>query len=132
MSISRPLLQLLLVTSLGWLLIACEGSNTVANPNLNTGDLGYTGPPARTADIRSFEQNFWKFLKEENRCGQCHTAGGQPPAFVDRTDVNAAYSVAIQIVSLLDPGSSADCRQGGDRSQLLARTRRRTGLRRQH
>jgi hypothetical protein len=107
MSISRPLLQLLLVTSLGWLLIACEGSNTVANPNLNTGALGYTGPPARTADIRSFEQNFWTFLKEDNRCGQCHTpGGGAPRSFVDTTDVNAAYSEAIQIVSLLDPGSS--------------------------
>jgi len=107
MSISRPLLQLLLVTSLGWLLIACEGSNTVANPNLNTGALGYTGPPARTADIRSFEQNFWTFLKEDNRCGQCHTpGGGAPRTFVDITDVNAAYSEAIQIVSLLDPGSS--------------------------
>ena len=107
MSISRPLLQLLLVTSLGWLLIACEGSNTVANPNLNTGALGYTGPPARTADIRSFEQNFWTFLKEDNRCGQCHTpGGGAPRTFVDTTDVNAAYSEAIQIVSLLDPGSS--------------------------
>ena len=107
MSISRSLLQLLVVTSLGWLLIACEGSNTVANPNLSsTADLGYTGPPARTADIRSFQQNFWTFLKEDNRCGQCHTAGGQPPAFVDKTDVNTAYSSSIQIVSLLDPGSS--------------------------
>ena len=106
MSISRSLLQLLLVTSLGGLLIACEGSNTVANPNLSTSDLGYTGPPARTADIRSFQQNFWNFLKEDNRCGQCHTAGGQPPAFVDKTDVNAAYAQSIQIVSLLDPGSS--------------------------
>jgi hypothetical protein len=107
MSISRPLLQLLLVTGLGWLLIACEGSNTVANPNLTSGDLGYTGPPARTADIRSFEQNFWTFLKEDNRCGQCHTpGGGAPRTFVDKTDVNAAYSEAIQIVSLLDPGSS--------------------------
>ena len=108
MSISRPLLQLLMLTSLGWLLIACEGSNTVANPNLSTGDLGYTGPPARTADIRSFQQNFWNFLKEDNRCGQCHTpGGGGPRTFVDTTDVNAAYSEAIQIVSLLDPGSSA-------------------------
>jgi hypothetical protein len=106
MSISRSLLRLFLVTSLGALLIACEGSNTVANPNLNTGDLGYTGPPARTADIRSFQQNFWNFLKEDNRCGGCHSAGGQPPAFADKTDVNAAYSQAIQIVSLLDPASS--------------------------
>ena len=106
MSISRSLLRLFMVTSLGALLIACEGSNTVTNPNLNTGDLGYTGPPARTADIRSFQQNFWNFLKEDNRCGGCHSAGGQPPAFADKTDVNAAYSQAIQIVSLLDPASS--------------------------
>jgi len=106
MSIPRYLLRLFLLTSLGGLLIACEGSNTVANPNLNTGDLGYTGPPARTADIRSFQQNFWVFLKEDNRCGGCHSAGGQPPAFVDKIDINAAYSKAIQIVSMIDPASS--------------------------
>jgi hypothetical protein len=106
MSISRSLLQLLLLTSLGWLLIACEGSNTVTNPNLNSASSGYTGPPARTADIRSFQLNFWDFLKEDNRCGQCHSGGGQPPTFADKNDVNAAYSQAIQIVSLLDPASS--------------------------
>ena len=106
MSISRSLLQLLLVASLGGLLIACEGSNTVSNPDLSTGNLGYTGPPARTSDIRSFQLNFWNFLKEDNRCGQCHSAGGQPRTFADKTDVNAAYSQAIQIVSLLDPASS--------------------------
>ena len=106
MSISRSLLRIVLVISLGGLLIACEGSNTVANPNLNTGNLGYTGPPARTADIRSFQLNFWNFLKEDNRCGQCHSVGSQPPTFADKTDVNAAYSQAILVVSLLDPASS--------------------------
>jgi len=106
MSICRCLLRLFLVTSLGGLMIACEGSNTVANPDLSTSNSGYTGPPARTTDIRSFQLNFWDFLKQDNRCGQCHSAGGQPPAFADKTDVNKAYSQAIQIVSLLDPASS--------------------------
>ena len=75
MSISRSLLQLLLVTSLAWLLIACEGSNTVANPNLSSGDLGYTGPltiereipdePARQKEEISHAVNLLNKLKAE-------------------------------------------------------------------
>ena len=106
MSISRSLIKIFLVPALAVLLAACDGSSTVSNPDLSGGGAtGYQGPPARTADIRSFELNFWNPLKEDDRCGQCHGAG-QPPTFVNKTDVNAAYSVAIQYVSLQDPQSS--------------------------
>ena len=89
-------------------LAACDSSvGTSVNPDLG-GDTsgGYTGPPARTEDIRSFELNFWTFLQEDNRCGQCHDAGGQAPTFVDTTNVNDAYSQAIAYANLTDPAGS--------------------------
>ncbi len=103
---AQRLTQRIVFATLIALAAACDtGPGTVANPNLNIDDGGYTGPAARTDDIRSFQLNFWDFLKEDNRCGQCH-GGGQTPTFVDLSDVNAAYAVAIQYVSLIDPSSS--------------------------
>lgn len=97
---------LLPLFALAALLSACDsGVGTSSNPNLNSGNTGYNGPPARTADIRSFELNFWTFLKEDNRCGQCHD-NGQAPEFVDTSDVNRAYSEAIAYANLQDPASS--------------------------
>jgi len=107
MSASRILFRLLIIASLGSWLLGCDiGSGTLANPDLNSTVSGYTGPAAKTADIRSFELNFWTFLKEDNRCGQCH-AVGQTPAFVDLTDVNLAFSQAVPYVDLLNPSASA-------------------------
>ncbi len=104
---AKRLPQWIVIAVLAVFSAACDtgGSNTVANPNLGGDDGGYNGPAARTEDIRSFQLNFWTFLKEDNRCGQCH-GSGQTPTFVDLSDVNAAYSVAIQYVSLIDPASS--------------------------
>jgi hypothetical protein len=100
-------LKLLPVLLLAGLLASCDSSvGTSANANLNSGDDSYRGPPAKTEDIRSFQQNFWEFLRKDNRCGQCHGAG-QAPTFVDQTDVNKAYSQAIKYASLQDPASSA-------------------------
>ncbi len=106
MATLRTLFQYNLLAGLAVMLVACgDGASTVANPNLGDNSGGYQGPPARTADIRSFQINFWQFLQEDNRCGQCHGVS-QAPTFVDKTDVNSAYSVAIQYVSLIDPASS--------------------------
>ncbi len=106
MATLRTLFQFNLVAGLAVLLVACgDGASTVSNPNLGDTAGGYQGPPARTADIRSFQINFWQFLQEDNRCGQCHGVD-QVPTFVDKTDVNQAYSVAIRYVSLIDPSSS--------------------------
>jgi len=88
------------------LLAACDSTvGTTGNPNLNTGASGYTGPPAKTEDIRSFERNFWTYLKEDSHCGECHGVD-QPPTFVNKSNVNAAYAEAIKIVDLLDESSS--------------------------
>ena len=98
--------RLTAVLALGALLASCDSSvGTTSNPNLGATNNGYNGPPARTADIRSFELNFWTFLKEDNRCGQCHD-NGQAPTFVDTGDVNAAYSQAVPYANLSDPANS--------------------------
>jgi len=102
-AIARTLLPLLLAGALA----ACNGSvGTTTNANLNQQQGGYSGPAAKTEDIRSFQLNFWEFLSKDNRCGQCHGVG-QAPAFVDLSDVNKAYSQAIRYADLQDPASSA-------------------------
>ena len=101
----RLLKTLLLLVVIG-ALSSCDSSvGTSNNPDLKTNDGSYTGPPARTADIRSFQLNFWQFMKEDNRCGQCH-GGNQSPTFVNLEDVNKAYSEAVQYTNLRDPASS--------------------------
>ncbi|MCP4765969.1 MAG: LamG domain-containing protein [Gammaproteobacteria bacterium] len=88
------------------LLTACGGSSgTEDNPNLKSADDSYTGPPASTADTRSFQLNFWEYMRKDNRCGQCH-GDSQSPTFVNSTDVNKAYSEAIKYVNLQNPQDS--------------------------
>ena len=93
--------------SFGVLLLGCGGSGTttVANPNTSTGNSGYSGPPARTDDVRAFQLNIWDNLKAENRCGQCHGVSVSP-TFADQNDINLAYAQAVPLVNLQDPSSS--------------------------
>jgi hypothetical protein len=99
--------KFLLPLLLGGALCACDSSvGTTANPDLSQQEDRYTGPAAKTEDVRSFQLNFWEFLRKDNRCGQCHGVG-QAPAFVDLGDVNKAYSQAIRYANLQDPASSA-------------------------
>jgi hypothetical protein len=102
-----PLLpKILLSLIVAGMLVACGGdSGTEAKPNLDTADDTYTGPPPRTADIRSFQLNFWEFLRKGNRCGQCHS-DSQTPTFVNQQDVNLAYSEAIVYADLQNPQDS--------------------------
>jgi hypothetical protein len=101
-----PLLKILLPMFISGMLTACGGgSGTEENPNLNAAQDSYTGPPARTDDVRSFQLNFWEFLRKDNRCGQCHDSS-QTPTFVDQSDVNKAYSEAIKYVDLQNPEDS--------------------------
>ena len=66
----------------------------------------YSGPPPATADVQSFKINVWDNLKATNRCGQCHTEGGQAPQFVRQDDINLAYAAANGIVTLASPRDS--------------------------
>ena len=81
------------------------GSDTIQNPNINSSNLSYSGPPPATDDVRAFQINVWDNIKAQNRCGQCHGLG-QQPAFVDPDDVNLAYSQAVPNVNLADPAQS--------------------------
>lgn len=72
------------------------------------GNFVYSGPPPANADIQRFQTAFYNNLVNDNRCGTCHTRGGQgKTAFVDRSDVNVAYNAALTLVNLENPAASA-------------------------
>jgi hypothetical protein len=100
--------RLLSALSLCALLAGCGGgAKTVENPVTGGGTPPtYSGPPPATADVQSFKINVWDNLKASNRCGQCHTDGGQAPQFVRQDDINLAYAAANGIVSLSSPRDS--------------------------
>ncbi len=105
-TIKTTLISALLLAGLA----ACEGTTeTVQNPFTGNGQDLNEGPPAATEDARRFEINVWNNLKAENRCGQCHTQDSdqaQEPYFMERSDVNVAYSYAVPLVNLQDPAES--------------------------
>jgi hypothetical protein len=83
------------------------GAKTTENPVTSGGPPPtYSGPPPATADVQTFKINVWDNLKASNRCGQCHTQGGQAPQFVRQDDINLAYAVANGIVNLTSPRDS--------------------------
>ncbi len=101
--IHNALLSALLLTGL----TACENTaQTIQNPFSGNAPDVNSGPPAATEDVRRFEVSVWNNLKAENRCGQCHTQDSdqaQEPFFMERSDVNIAYSHAVPLVNLQDP-----------------------------
>lgn len=97
------------------LLVACgggSGGGTTKNPPPVVDPGGnafvYGGPAPATPDVQRFQTAFYNNLVNDNRCGTCHTRGGQgKTAFVDRLDVNAAYANALTLVNFENPASSA-------------------------
>jgi len=90
------------------LLAACGGGAAVT-PNPATSQAtaaSYTGPAPANADVQSFEVNLWQNIKATNRCGGCHTQGGQSPEFARTDDVNLAYQAANTVVDLQQPSQS--------------------------
>jgi hypothetical protein len=90
------------------LLSGCfEKANTQALPNTRATEVrAYTGPAPATADVAAFMNTLWSNIKGNNRCGSCHGAGGQTPAFARDDDVNLAYAEAIKLVDLTTPADS--------------------------
>lgn len=87
------LLAVTLVTGAG--LTACGGGEgTTQNPNTigAASAQNYSGPPPATSDVQAFKLNVWDNLSPTNRCGNCHTTGGQSPTFVRNDDINLAYA----------------------------------------
>lgn len=87
-----------------------SSSSNESNPNTNqnpgNGNVSYSGPPPQTDDIQNFKINVWDNLVAENRCGSCHSTGGQAPVFVRDDDINLAYNIANTLVDLSAPGNS--------------------------
>ncbi len=96
----------ILTVALG--LSACgSGVSTEDNPqSVAPNVVDYAGPPPSTDDVQSFKINLWDNVKTNNRCGSCHTVGGQSPAFARTDDVNMAYEAANAVVDLTDPANS--------------------------
>ena len=90
-------------------LAACSGggAQTVQNPITQAPPVAdYTGPAPQNADVQAFKLNLWENIKAGNRCGGCHTAGGQTPQFARNDDVNQAYTAANTVVNLSQPDQS--------------------------
>jgi hypothetical protein len=97
-----------LASLLGLLVAACGGGAPVQENPLITAPpaAGYSGPPPASQDVQAFKLNVWDNVQASNRCGTCHSAGGQSPLFARNDDINMAYEAANTVVNLSDPGSS--------------------------
>jgi len=93
----------------GAVLSGCGGGAPTEENPITTGPTAgptYNGPAPATADIQAFRINFWENVRGTNRCGNCHTVGGQAPQFARSDDVNAAYQQAQGIVNRDQPSQS--------------------------
>jgi hypothetical protein len=66
----------------------------------------YTGPPPATEDIQKYKTFLWDNISTADKCGTCHTEGGQSPYFASRNDVNDAYAATSALVNLANPSAS--------------------------
>ncbi len=110
------ILQPVIAVILLGLITACSGGSggggserqVVPESNPSAGDFVYSGPPPASDEIQQFKINFYDPLAGNDRCGECHTPGGQGrTAFVDQGNVNNAWQAARSVVNLDDPASSA-------------------------
>lgn len=102
--------KLILVSALSFFLVACGTSNTEQLPDTggnNATNANYTGPSPDTDDVQQFKLAMWDNLVSTERCGSCHSTGGQSPVFVHDEDINIAYAQANTVVDLGDPSESA-------------------------
>lgn len=111
----RSAAALLATLALSLVLSACggggSGGGTSTNPAPVTGgDSGgfvYKGPAPINLSVQRFQTAFYNNLVASNRCGTCHTRGGSgSTAFVDRNDVNYAYTQALTLVNEANPVAS--------------------------
>ncbi|RDH83114.1 MAG: ATPase [endosymbiont of Galathealinum brachiosum] len=95
----RSFLRCITVMSALSVLASCGDSTQVeTNSNGGTGSSApkYLGPAPLTDEVQTFKTEFWDKLSANDRCGQCHTTGGQAAdfAFVDLLDINTAFAQA--------------------------------------
>lgn len=86
---------------------ADSGAPVTSNPPpLGEDAVNYSGPTPRSADVAAFKTHVWDNLVRVDRCGACHDAGGQAPAFVRRDDIHLAFTAASTVVNLFTPANS--------------------------
>lgn len=106
MTILRLLTPIIVLAAL----VGCgadSGAPVTSNPPpVDEGSVNYTGPTPGSADVAAFKTHVWDNLVRVDRCGACHDAGGQAPAFVRRDDINLAFTAASTVVNLFTPASS--------------------------
>ena len=87
------------------------GSNQVANTDQGSAEqeFVYSGPTPGNNEVQSFKNAFYNNLAIDQRCGRCHTPGGEAGSidFVNRDDVNLAWQSAKARVNLAEPSASA-------------------------
>tara|TARA_R110002072_G_scaffold5527_9_gene35424 strand:+ start:8835 stop:11330 length:2496 start_codon:yes stop_codon:yes gene_type:complete len=88
-----------------------SGSAVVQNVDVAAGDSGsrslvLSGPPPQSDDVQRFRLELWENIAPDNRCGQCHGAGGQSPTFARNDDINRAYEEVNALVNLNQPAQS--------------------------
>jgi len=89
-------------------LTACGGGEVKSNPPppQDPQTTEYNGPAPQTADIQKYKASLWDNISTADKCGACHTEGGQFPYFASRNNVNDAYAATNPLVSLSDPAAS--------------------------
>ena len=88
-------------------LSSCGDSEVKTNPPAPVVDNNeYNGPSPKTDDIQKFKTSLWDNTSATDKCGGCHTEGGQAPYFASRVDVNDAYAATQLLVNLSKPQDS--------------------------
>lgn len=106
---------------LGWLMLLASltlagcggGASTTPQAVTNTSSSGgggdtYAGPAPQTQDAQNFKTQVYDNLRGADRCGNCHTPGGNAAGFgfANRGDVNEAYTSALGYVDRTTPANS--------------------------
>ena len=112
--LSKRTSHALTILAAGIFVVGCGSSGSVGvQNNVNTAqpvgetEFIYQGPAPQTEDVQSFRLNLFDNLVGDDRCGRCHGVD-QPPLFMDRSNVNAAYNIinAENLVDLENPSQS--------------------------
>ena len=95
-------------------LSACSGSSDApvqdlpdfASQQSSARSVVLAGPPPQTDDIQQFRLQLWDNIAVTTRCGGCHIAGQQSPAFARTDDINLAYEATVPLVDRGTPSQS--------------------------